>query len=92
MNFGAGIGAGFAIGIGTGMIAGRKKAGDDLRKYIDTNNVTIRDGRGESMLIDDFLSQALGAHAGGDKKIQVIICVLLGILALLGLVFFLMRL
>jgi hypothetical protein len=92
MNIGAGIGAGFAIGLGAGMVAGRKKAGDDLRNYIETTNITIRDGSGESMPVDDFLSQALGAHAGGNKKIQVIICILLGILALLGLVFFLMRL
>ncbi|UCE17572.1 MAG: hypothetical protein JSV84_11875 [Gemmatimonadota bacterium] len=91
MFSGAGIGAGFAIGIAAGMVAGRKKAGDDLRKFTETNNITIRDGHGEWMLIDDFLTQALGAHAGGDKKIQVIICVLLGILALLGVVFFIMR-
>ncbi|UCE18591.1 MAG: hypothetical protein JSV84_17350 [Gemmatimonadota bacterium] len=92
MNFGAGIGAGFAVGIATSMVAGRRRAGDDLRKYIETNNITIRDGHGESMLIGDFLSQALGAHAGGDNKIQIAIGILLGILALFGfLVFFLMR-
>ena len=91
MNFGAGIGAGFAIGIGTGMLAGRKKAGDDLRKYIETNNVTIKDGHGESMLIDDFISQALGAHAAGDNKVQIAIGIVLGLLALLGLLFFFMR-
>ena len=91
MNFGAGIGAGFAVGIGTGMIAGRKKAGDDLRNYIEKNNITIKDGHGESMLIDDFLSQALGAHAGGEKKILLLIGILLGILAFFGLAFFLMR-
>ena len=90
-GIGPGIGAGFAVGIAAGMAAGKKKAADDIRNYMEAHNVTIRDERGEPMITDDFLDQALGTYAGKDKKIPVVIGVILAILGLLGLVFFLMR-
>jgi hypothetical protein len=88
---GPGIGAGFALGVGAGMAAGKKKAADDIRKYMDAHNVTIRDDHGESMVTDDFLHQALGAHAVSVKTVPLVMGVLLGILGLLGLFFVLHR-
>jgi hypothetical protein len=90
-GMGPGIGAGFAIGIGAGMAAGKRKAADDIRKYMDSHNVTIRDDHGETMLTDDFLHQALGTHAVNVKTVPVVIGVLLSILGLLGLIFVLHR-
>lgn len=90
-GIGPGIGVGFAVGMGAGMAVGKKKAADDFRRYMDTHNVTIRDGHGEMMLTDDFLHQAFGTGAGKDNKVQVVIGIALGILGILSLVFFLLR-
>ena len=90
-GIGPGIGVGFAVGLGAGMVVGRKKAADDFRRYMETHNVTIRDGQGEMMVTDDFLHQALGTGAGKNDKVHVVIGIALGILGILGLVFFLLR-
>ena len=91
MNYVIGLGAGLAAGMEAGMSAGRKKAAADLRNYMEMNTVTIRDARGEPILTEEFLHAPLGASAGGGNRAPFVAAVFLGILGVLGLVFFLLR-
>ena len=90
-GIGPGIGIGIAVGFGAGIAAGKKKAADELRRYMESHTVTIRDDQGEQMLMDDFLQQALGTGVGMNNKVYMVAGILLGILGLLVLAFFLMR-
>ena len=80
MSFASGIGAGIAIGIATGIAAGRKNARDALRKYIRINNLTIQDGSGEMVSIEDFLDKALVSEY---EKNRALIFLGIGLLVLL---------
>jgi hypothetical protein len=89
MNFAAGIGAGIAAGMAIGLAAGRKKTGDDLRKYIERNNFTIQNGYGEVISTDRFVAEALNTTLEKNRKIILAISFVLGLLILMGIVTFL---
>ena len=90
MSFAVGIGAGIAAGMAIGLAAGRKKAGDDLQKYIERNNFTIQNGYGEVISTDRFLGEALNTTLEKNQKIVVAISLVLGLLVLIGIVTFLL--
>jgi hypothetical protein len=89
MNFAAGIGAGIAAGIAIGLAAGRKKAGDDLQKYIERNRIAIQNGYGEVISTDQFVTEALNTTLEKNRKIILAISFVLGLLILMGIVTFL---
>lgn len=66
MSFGAGMGAGMGAGIGAGIAigisSGRKRACDDLREYLETKGLTIRDRQGHEIDAETIL-----ADMGQDK-------------------------
>ncbi len=59
MSFAVGIGAGIAAGMAIGIAAGRKKAADDLQKYIESSQIAIQNGYGETISTEAFVGEAL---------------------------------
>lgn len=71
-----GIPIGLAAGIGAGMGIGLQKARKDLRTYAQQNAITIQDQTGQTISIDQFLNDALGAE---NLRSKTLLTVLLGI-------------
>ncbi len=73
------------MGMGGGTIAGRKKALEDLREYARVRHITIHDGEGQPVSMDQFLEQAVTTHLDRNQKALLLVCVLIGLLLLLSL-------
>ena len=59
-NMATGIPIGLAIGIGAGIASGKKQARETIEKNIRnllvTHTMDIRDGNGQSLTVDQFIS------------------------------------
>lgn len=88
MSFAAGIGAGLAVGLGAGIAAGRKRAGDDLRKYIDSRQIIIQTMQGQTISTEEFLTQALQTDLENNKRVWMMATIGLGVLFLVGILAF----
>ena len=83
-----GIGAGIAAGMAIGIAAGRKKAADDLQKYIESSQITIQNGYGETLSVEAFVGEALKTGSEKNQKVILVIVLILGLLFLLGIAAF----
>jgi len=88
MSFAVGIGAGIAAGMAIGIATGRKKAADDLQKYIEGSQITIQNGYGETVSTEAFVNEALRTSSEKNQKIILVIVLILGLFFLLGIAAF----
>ena len=83
-----GFGAGMGSGIGAGIAAGRKKARAEIIEHFAINNFKVVDDRNIAIpveaLLDEIIDppQAVAAHRG------LIVGILIGLIALVGLLLF----
>ena len=68
--------------------AGRKKAADDLQKYIESSQITIQNGYGETVSTEAFVGEALKTGSEKNQKIILVLILILGLLFLLGIAVF----
>jgi len=88
-GMGAGFGAGFAVGIAVGAASGRKRTGEDLRKYIERQQIIIQTGQGHTLSTEEFLSDALRTDTDQNKRMLLFVSIGLGVFLLAGIVAFL---
>jgi hypothetical protein len=88
MSFGAGMGAGMGCGVGAGLAmgvsAGRRRACEEVREYVQTHGLTIHDATGNNVELDTLLANALTDTASASQRGRF----LLAMLVLLGLATF----
>ncbi len=88
MSFSAAIGAGFAIGIGAGVAAGRKQTMKALSEYATNNQLSIQGSDGQNLTIDKLLERAIKADEPRRKKIRQVLTIVFSITFLLGILFY----
>lgn len=87
MSFGAGMGAGMGAGIGAGIAigvsSGQKKAVEQIRDYIETNQLAIHDRMGKPVPVEQVLESACATCSNKSAQTGWVVAgVLFGLLAL----------
>lgn len=94
MDFGGGFATGIAVGIGSGMAMGasngRQQAKNEMRKYIEQNNITIQDRFGKPVKVDDLMDAVCdnAAACNSCSRNWLVLTVVLGIALAAGVLAF----
>ncbi|MCP4219704.1 MAG: hypothetical protein GY765_34040 [bacterium] len=80
-----GMGSGIGIGIGSGKARANKKIESNIRGFMEANRASIVNAAGSKIALEEFLEEVIEsrtAFSGDNKKIGIIVAVVLGILVL----------
>ena len=84
MSSAAGIGAGIAIGMSAGVETGRRDAYRAIAEYLERQRTTARAQGGDSLPIDQVLTESQRVHAEKTRGLRVFLARGLGALLVSG--------